>query len=418
MNTILAVVNSMSYIKRTLEKKVFEISREYSCLLLIGPRQVGKSTMLEHLMEGTPRTKVSLDDTEDRKLAKTDPALFLELHPAPVLIDEVQYAPELFSYIKIRVDNGALPGSYWLTGSQSFRLMELAQESLAGRTAILHMSALSQSELYGDGETSPLSLKLSSLQSRKEHLAPANVLEMYQRIWQGAMPGHRSGKFTDRDVFYSSYIQSYIDRDVSDMIQGVDKLMYADFIRAAACRAGQMLNIHDIASDVGVSDDTAKRWLQVMEKSEVIFYLRSYSNNLLKRTVKTPKMYFFDTGLVAYLTRYSNPEILMNGAMNGAILENYTVAEIVKTYHNSAKECIMHYYRDKDYNEIDLVIESDGELHPLEIKKTVNPGTELVSAFKILDNSSVPRGVGAILCMRHELSAIDRKAYVVPIWMI
>lgn len=408
----------MSYIQRTLEKKVLEISREYSCLLLIGPRQVGKSTMLEHLMEGTPRTKVSLDDTEDRKLAKTDPALFLELHPAPVLIDEVQYAPELFSYIKIRVDNGALPGSYWLTGSQSFRLMELAQESLAGRTAILHMSALSQSELYGDGETSPLSLELSSLQSRKEHLAPANVLEMYQRIWQGAMPGHRSGKFTDRDVFYSSYIQSYIDRDVSDMIQGVDKLMYADFIRAAACRAGQMLNIHDIASDVGVSDDTAKRWLQIMEKSEVIFFLRPYSNNLLKRTVKTPKMYFFDTGLVAYLTRYSNPEILMNGAINGVILENYTVAEIVKTYHNSGKECIMHYYRDKDSNEIDLVIESDGELHPLEIKKTVNPGTELVSAFKVLDKASVSRGVGAILCMRHELSAIDRKAYVVPIWMI
>ena len=418
MNTILAEVNSMSYIQRTLEKKVLEISREYSCLLLIGPRQVGKSTMLEHLMEGTPRTKVSLDDTEDRKLAKTDPALFLELHPAPVLIDEVQYAPELFSYIKIRIDNGALPGSYWLTGSQSFRLMELAQESLAGRTAILHMSALSQSELYGDGETSPLSLELSSLQSRKEHLAPANVLEMYQRIWQGAMPGHRSGKFTDRDVFYSSYIQSYIDRDVSDMIQGVDKLMYADFIRAAACRAGQMLNIHDIASDVGVSDDTAKRWLQIMEKSEVIFFLRPYSNNLLKRTVKTPKMYFFDTGLVAYLTRYSNPEILMNGAINGAILENYTVAEIVKTYHNSGKECIMHYYRDKDSNEIDLVIESDGELHPLEVKKTVNPGTELVSAFKVLDKASVSRGVGAILCMRHELSAIDRKAYVVPIWMI
>ncbi len=296
--------------------------------------------------------------------------------------------------------------------------MELAQESLAGRTAILHMSALSQSELYGDGETSPLSLDLASLQKRKKHLASANVLEIYERIWNGAMPGHRSGKFTDRDVFYSSYIQSYIDRDVSDMIPGVDKLFYADFIRAAACRAGQMLNIHDIAADVGISDDTAKRWLQIMEKSEVIFYLRPYSNNLLKRTIKTPKIYFFDTGLVAYLTRYSSPEILMNGAINGAILENYTVAEIMKTYHNSAKECILHYYRDKDSNEIDLVIESDGELHPLEIKKTVNPGTELVSAFKILDKASVPRGAGAILCMRPELSAIDRKAFVVPIWMI
>ena len=408
----------MAYIKRTLEKKIIEISREYSCLLLTGPRQVGKSTMLEHLMEGTPRAKVSLDDAENRRLAKNDPALFLELHSAPVLIDEVQCAPELFSYIKIRVDNGAAPGSYWLTGSQSFRLMELAQESLAGRTAIVHMSALSQSELYGDGETLPLSLELSALQSRKEHLSPANVAQIYERIWNGGMPGHRSGKFTDRDVFYSSYIQTYIDRDVSDMIPGVDKLLYADFIRAAACRAGQVLNVHDIASDVGVSDDTARRWLQVMERSEVIFYLRPYSNNLLKRTVKTPKMYFFDTGLVAYLTRYSDPEILMNGAINGAILENYTVAEIVRTYHNCAKECILHYYRDKDSNEIDLVIESDGMLHPLEIKKSVNPGTELAGTFKILDKASVKRGVGAILCMRQELSAIDRNTYIIPIWMI
>lgn len=192
--------------------------------------------------------------------------------------------------------------------------------------------------MYGDGETSPLSLELSELQNRKEHLTPATIQEMYERIWKGSMPGHRSGKYTDRDVFYSSYIQSYIDRDVSDIIPGVDKLLYADFIRAAACRAGQMLNIHEIAADIGVSDDTAKRWLQVMEKSEVIFYLRPYSNNLLKRTIKTPKMYFFDTGLVAYLTRYSSPEILMNGAINGAILENYTVAEIIKTYHSKSRK--------------------------------------------------------------------------------
>lgn len=408
----------MNYIRRTLEKIITQVNAEYSCLLLVGPRQVGKTTMLEHLMEGSPRTKVTLDDLEARRLAKAEPALFLELHPAPVLIDEVQYAPELFSYIKMKVDNGAAPGSYWLTGSQSFRLMALAQESLAGRTAILHMSALSQTEMYGDGQTSPLSLDLSSLQARKEHLTPASVQEMYERIWHGGMPGHRSGRFTDRDIFYSSYIQSYIDRDVSDMIPGVNKLLYADFIRAAACRAGQMLNVHDIALDVGVSDDTAKRWLQVLEKSEVIFYLRPYSNNLLKRTIKTPKMYFFDTGLVAYLTRYSSPEILMNGAINGAILENYTVAEIMKTYHNCAKDCILHYYRDKDSVEIDLVMESDGELHPLEIKKTVNPGAALGNALKVLDKASIPRGTGAILCLRQDLSAMDQRTYVVPIWMI
>jgi len=408
----------MAYIHRTLEQKIMDISRDYSCLLLIGPRQVGKTTMLEHLMEGSGRQKVTLDDVENRRLAQSDPALFLEMHPAPVLIDEVQYAPQLFSYIKINVDNGAAPGSYWLTGSQAFQLMELAQESLAGRTAIVHMSALSQSELYGDGTTEPLSLKLEKLNRRKEHLSSCNSMEMFERIWNGGMPGHRSGRFTDRDVFYSSYIQTYINRDVSDMIPGVDKLLFADFIRAAACRVGQMLNTHDIAQDVGVSDDTAKRWLQVLEKSEVVFYLRPYSNNLLKRTVKTPKMYFFDTGLAAYLTKYSNPEILMNGAINGAILENYTVAEIRKTWLNSAKECLLHYYRDKDTNEIDMVIEADGELHPLEIKKSTNPGTELASAFKVLDKGSVPRGAGAILCLREEISAIDRNTFILPIWMI
>ena len=408
----------MRYIKRTLEKKILEISEDYSCLLLIGPRQVGKTTMLEHLMEGTNRKKVSLDDTENRKLAKTDPGLFLELHPAPILIDEVQYAPELFSYIKIKADNGAAPGSYWLTGSQAFHLMELAQESLAGRAAIIHMSALSQSELYGESWAEPLSLTLEHLNERIPHLKPCTSLEMYERIWNGGMPGHRSGKYRDRDVFYSSYIQSYINRDVTDIIPGVDKLQFADFIRAAACRVGQMLNVHDIAQDVAVSDETAKRWLQVLEKSEVIFYLRPYSNNLLKRTVKTPKMYFFDTGLVAYLTKYTSPQILENGAINGAILENYTVAEIRKTWLNNAKECILHYYRDKDSNEVDMVIESDGELHPLEIKKSTNPGTELASAFKVLDKGSVPRGAGAIFCLRETLSAIDRNTFIVPIWMI
>lgn len=408
----------MEYIKRSFENKFLELNEEYSCLLLIGPRQVGKSTMLEHLMEGTNRKTVTLDDLSERKLAKTDPGLFLEMHPAPVLIDEIQYAPELFSYIKIAIDKGAPAGSYWLTGSQAFRLMDLAQESLAGRTAILHMSALSQSEMYSGKATTPFTVDLPELMKRKDGLTSATATEMYERIWKGGMPGLAGGKFKDRDVFYSSYISTYIDRDVSDMVDGIDKLMFADFIRAAACRAGQMLNIHDIASDVGVGDETAKRWLTVLEKSEVIFFLRPYSNNLLKRTIKTPKMYFFDTGLVAYLTKYVSPDILMNGAMNGAILENYVVSEIRKTYFNNAKEPILHYYRDKDSNEIDLVMEQGGELHPLEIKKTSNTGSELVGAFKILDKASVPKGTGAILCLREEMSAINRENLIVPIWMI
>ena len=360
-----------------------------------------------------PFRSLNADSTKGRQVF-----LYLNVDHAPVLIDEVQYAPELFSYIKIAVDNGAAPGSYWLTGSQAYRLMELAQESLAGRTAIFHMSALSQAELCGAVEVSPFSLELDELQKRKDLLSPATPNEIYQRIWDGALPGHRSGKYKDRDVFYSSYIQTYIDRDVTTDIPGVDKVMFADFIRAAACRSGQMLNLHDIAGDVWISDDTAKRWMKELEKSGIVFFLHPYSNNLLKRTIKTPKMYFFDTGLVCYLTRYSSPEILMNGAINGAILENYVVSEIIKTYSNSAKDCLLHYYRDKNSNEIELIMESDGQLHPIEIKKSINPPIQITRAFKLLDKASVPRGTGAIICLRETLSAIDSSTYIVPVWMI
>lgn len=407
----------MNYIKRDLEDKILSLSEEYSCLLITGPRQVGKTTVLRRLM--TPeRSYVTLDDLEERRMAKNDPALFLQVHDIPIFIDEVQYAPELFSYIKIAIDNGAAPGSFWLTGSQAFKMMELAQESLAGRVAILHMPSLSQHEIYGSGQNTPFTVDLAALKARKNIGTTVNMTGIYERIWKGSLPGYVSGKFTDRNVFYSSYLQTYIDRDVSEIVALADRLQFQDFIRAAACRAGQMLNIHDIAQDVGVSDDTAKRWLQVLEKSDIIFYLRPYSNNLLKRTIKTPKMYFFDTGLVSYLTRYTSPEILQNGAINGAILENYVVSEIIKTYHNAAQDCLLWYYRDKSSNEIDMVIENNGQLHPLEIKRSVNPGSELIGAFSVLDKGSVPRGKGALICMRPELSAINADNYIVPIWMI
>lgn len=407
----------MAYIRRDLEEKIIALSKEYSCILITGPRQVGKTTVLRQLMDRN-REYVTLDDLEERGLAKRDPAMFLQMHTTPVMIDEVQYAPELFSYIKMEIDKGAVPGTYWLTGSQAFELMELAQESLAGRAAILHISGLSQHEIYGSGDCMPFTLELAALKAREKTGVPADISEIYERIWKGSMPGLVSGKFSDRDVFYSSYLQTYINRDVKEQILLSDSLLFRDFVRAAACRAGQMLNVHDIAQDVGVSDDTAKRWLQVLEKSDVIFYLRPYSNNLLKRTVKTPKMYFFDTGLVAYLTRYSSAEILANGAINGAILENFVVAELLKSYSNNARECLLWYYRDKSSNEIDIVIESNGKLHPLEIKRSVNPGSELIGTFGLLDKASVPRGTGAVLCMRPTLTAINSENYIVPIWMI
>ena len=407
----------MNYIKRDIEKIILEISLSYSAILVTGPRQIGKTTTLRHLINDG-RNYVTLDDLEARRMAQSDPELFLSIYKAPILIDEVQYAPQLFSYIKIAVDNGAAPGSYWMTGSQAFRLMELAQESLAGRVAILHMSSLSQHEIYGSGEHKPLEIDISKLQERASAGTKTDINGIYERIWKGSLPGSISGKYPNRDVFYSSYLQSYVQRDIGDMVDRIDTLLFADFVRAAACRAGQMLNTHDIAMDVGVTDDTARRWLRLMEQSGIIFYLRPYSNNLLKRTIKTPKMYFFDTGLVAYLTKYSSPEILMNGAINGAILENYVVAETIKSYTNNGKECFIHYYRDKDTKEIDMVIESDGQLHPFEIKKSSSPKAELAGIFKVLDSGSVPRGVGAIVCTKEDFSAIDRSTLIVPIWMI
>lgn len=407
----------MPYIKRDLEEKILSLSKEYAAILITGPRQVGKTTVLRQLMQEN-RGYVTLDDLEDRAMARNDPALFLQLHGRPILIDEVQYAPQLFSYIKIEIDNGAAPGSFWLTGSQAFHMMELAQESLAGRVALLHMPSLSQHEIYGSGFASPFSIQLDSLKERAKTHTPADLHEIYHRIWKGSMPGLISGRFSDRDVFYSSYLQTYIERDVSELVNLTDKLIFRDFIRSAACRVGQILNIRDIAQDVGVSNDTAKRWLQVLEKSDIIFYLRPYSNNLLKRTIKTPKLYFFDTGLVSYLTKYSSPDVLANGALNGQILENYVVSELLKTYQNHAKECLLWYYRDKEMREIDMIIESDGILHPLEIKRSVNPGKELIRAFDILDKGRVPRGKGALLCMRPALSAVDSDNYVIPIWMI
>jgi len=407
----------MAYINRDLEEKIVSASKEYACILITGARQVGKSTVLNRLMDDN-RKEVSLDDMEERRLASKDPALFLQLHSLPILIDEVQYAPELFSYIKMAIDKGAEPGSFWLTGSQPFKLMQLAQESLAGRIAIIHMPSLSQHEIYGVGKTEPFSIKLDKLKKRSKINKPATLNEIYRRIWSGSMPGHISGKYTDRDLFYSSYLQTYIERDVKEIADIDDTMLFSDFIRSAACRAGQMLNVSDIARDVGISNDTTKRWLKILEKSDIIFFLRPYSNNLLKRTIKTPKMYFYDTGLVAYLTRYSSPEILASGAINGAILENYVVSEVIKTYHNDAKECLMWYYRDTNSSEIDLVIESDGLLHPIEIKRTASPGTELIRAFKLLDKASVPKGKGAVICMKETLSAIDSDNYIVPVWMI
>ncbi len=407
----------MNYINRGLEKVVSEVTKEYPVVLVTGPRQVGKTTMLRKLMEGTDRSYVSLDDLNERNLAKTDPELFLQLHKPPVLIDEVQYAPELFPYIKIHVDKNHKPGAFWLTGSQVFMLMRGVQESLAGRIAVLSLTSLSQSEIE-EGETEPFTITLDSLTGRSKGRKPVDIKEIFERIFRGTMPAVVSGQNSNRQIFYSSYLTTYLERDVKELSDAIDSLKFLRFITAVAARCSQMLNVADIAQDADINQKQAKDWLGILETLGIIFYLHPYSNNLLKRLVKTQKLYFYDTGLVCYLTKWSNAETLESGAMNGAILENYVVAEIRKTYLSHGEEPFMYYYRDKDAKEIDMVLEHDGVLNPIEIKKTSNPGTELIKPFQLLDRSSTPRSNGAVICMRPELSMIDRENFIVPIWVI
>lgn len=408
------------YITRHMEKPVMELNEQYPVLLLTGPRQVGKTTMLEHLIEveGKGRKKVSLDDLTLRELAKTDPKMFFQLYQPPLLIDEVQYAPELFPYIKIMVDERHQPGDFWLTGSQLFKMMEGVQESLAGRVALLHLSPLSQSEIMKRPPEPPFSLELPLLSERQNGRQILNTPEVFQRIHQGGMPALVTGTYSNASIFYSSYIDTYMERDVRRLSNDIDSLKFLRFLRSVAARTSQQVNYKGIADDAEIDQTTAKNWLHVLEALGIIFLLEPYSNNVLKRTVSTPKLYFYDSGIVCYLTRWSSPETAMEGAMSGALLENYTVAEIIKTYQNAGQEPFLYYYRDKDAREIDLILERDGKLFPIEIKKMASPPKKLTKVFDLIDKSPLQRGTGAILCMADQLGAFDQNNLIVPISLI
>lgn len=407
----------MKYIKRHIEKLFSELNKEYPAILITGSRQVGKTTMLEKLIEeeGKMRGYVSLDDLHERDMAKNDPKMFLQIHKPPVCIDEVQYAPELFTYIKIHVDKYHNPGDFWLTGSQIFRLMKGVQESLAGRIAILHLSPLSQQEICS-GSDIPFRIDMEQL--RERHNVFDNVQDIFERIYKGGMPAIVNGKYENSNIFYSSYIETYLERDVRELSGAIDPLKFFRFITAAAARTSQLVNYKAIADDCDMDQVTVKAWLRILETLGIIFYLHPYSNNVLKRTIKTPKLYFYDTGLVCYLTKWSSPETAMAGAMSGALVENYVISEIIKSYHNSGLEPYIYYYRDKDGKEIDIVMERDGILYPAEIKKTAMPDKRLTRVFNVLDKPPIQRGMCAVICMSDKLSAFDINNLIVPVGML
>jgi predicted AAA+ superfamily ATPase len=410
----------IEYINRHIKDTFLRASAEYPALLLTGPRQTGKTTMLKRLTENQKRkrTYVSLDDYDALTLATGDPVMFFQIYKPPLLIDEVQYAPNLFTGIKRLIDKGANPGDFWMTGSQLFRMMKGVHESLAGRLALFHLSTLSQQEIYPNFKPGAYKSDYQFLLSRQKKTPSLTALDIYERIFNGSMPALISGKFTDRELYYSSYVKTYLERDIRDIAPGIDFLKFTGFIKAAAARTAQLVNYKHIADDAEINQETAKGWLQLLETLGIIFFIRPYHHNVLKRMIKTPKLYFYDTGLAAFLTKWNSAQTLMNGAMNGAILENYCVSEIVKGYESTGRESALYFYRDKDSKEIDLLLERDGMLEPLEIKKTATPSIGMISAFTALEKPPFRRGTGAIICLSEQLGAFDRNNLIVPVGLL
>jgi predicted AAA+ superfamily ATPase len=407
-------------LERTLKTYIEKTSTGFPVLLLTGMRQVGKTTLLSSMAE-PERRYVSLDDIAIRAFARKDPDGFIKQYHPPCIIDEAQYAPELFTYIKIWVDEqkraGNKPqGAFWLTGSQQYHLMKGVQESLAGRIALIDMLGLSLKESSGKGGESQPFLPSPALLSVQTGATNFNQLEMFTHIWRGSFPEPIVDTTVERETFYRAYIRSYIERDVKDFHGLRDDLSFHDFIRAAAARTGNLLNLSDLCRDVGIDIQTAKNWLSILERSGIIKLLEPYSPNITQRIIKTPKLFFMDTGLAAYLTGWDTPKSLMLGAQNGAMLETWAFGEILKSYWHNGKDVNIFFYRDKNQKEIDFVIEKNMTLYPIEIKKTASPSAADVKNFSVLKQLGKETGTGAVLCLRPTPLPLERDIVSFPLW--
>lgn len=400
------------FIPRTIITATKKALSTFPVVLITGPRQVGKTTMLKQNFAATYKY-ISLDDLDYRALAKTDPKLFLATFSAPVIIDEIQYAPELFSCIKQIVDEQHTNGLYILTGSQKFHLMRNVSESLAGRVAVLDMLGLAGAEIEQRTSNIFLPNKIDVAVKTTDTL-----MSIYQRIWTGAFPAFYANANLDRDMFYKSYIATYIKRDIMDITKVTNESTFMIFLRALAARTGQLLNMAAIGNDVGIDNKTVKTWLSLVETSGLIYLLQPYHTNLTKRIIKTPKLYFLDTGLCCFLTKWTSVATLEAGNMNGAILETYIFQEILKSYWNAGKAESLYFYRDKEQKEIDLLIEQDGILYPIEIKKTATPSNTAVKNFPALLKLGVKVGHGAVICLVNNPIPLSKDVTAVPIGMI
>jgi predicted AAA+ superfamily ATPase len=395
---------------RTLSKVIARAGENFKVVMLTGMRQVGKTTLLRELAGG--RVYLTLDDPRTLKSAKEDPYLLFESHKPPLLIDEAQYAPELFSHVKMLVDGSDRTGQVWMTGSQQFLMMKGVSESLAGRMALIDLLGFS---LYERENKALLQEPFLPSAQPSAVLPRRSAAETFEIIWKGSFPGLVTKTDGDWGLFYSSYVKTYLERDVRQLVNVGNELAFHNFLRVMAARTGQELNLSTVAGEAGVTVNTAKSWLSVLKTSGIVYLLQPYHPNVTKRVVKRPKLYFLDTGLAAYLTDWGTPAQLMAGAMGGAIFETFVFGEILKSYVHNGRQPSFYYYRDTNKAEIDLIIAQNGALHPVEIKKTATPDKHMVKNFDLLTNLGKP-GYGALVCLTNEPFPLTKTASALSVW--
>ncbi|MBR1866102.1 MAG: ATP-binding protein [Lachnospiraceae bacterium] len=417
------------YIDRSLEHIIQKTGQSFKAVLVTGPRQVGKSTILRHLF--SEKKYITLDDPTILLESKQEPGLFFKNNRPPILLDEIQYNTDLFPYIKMECDRTEEAGRFFLTGSQQYHLMQGVSESLAGRIAILELSGLSLRELQGNHFSTPFVPSEEYIRERQTSFS--HVDDIWEIIHRGSYPALQNPD-VDWQLFYGSYLQTYMERDINQLGKVQDKLKFTQFLTAMAARTGQMLNYSTVAEEVGVSLATIKNWTSLLETSGILYMLQPFSNSALHRATKTPKIYFRDTGLVCFLTKYQTPDTAKNGALAGNLFETFVVSEILKSYSNAGRDYrfSISYYRGKDKirkktdgetaskeAEIDLIIEENGTLYPVEIKLSANPKLSMTNAFDVLDKiPQKKRGTGAIICLYDEVLWLKDHIVALPVEFI
>lgn len=405
-------------IKRTILKEIELSVKSRPVTLITGARQVGKSTLAQLFMKDG-FSYVSLDNSRERELAKKDPNMFLELHPWPLIIDEVQRAPELFEAIeeivnREKMSNPRNYGMYIITGSQMYKLMNNVTESMAGRVSIIHMVPLSRSEIL-DREERVFDFNLKEI-SKRALANPLSVKSLFKDIVHGYYPELYSNELLTSEKFYSDYVESYIERDVSDMLNVKDKFAFRRFMELMASLTGEELVYDNISKIIGVDNKTINAWISFLIAGDIIYLLEPYSEfSITKRISKRPKVYFTDTGLASYLVKINSAETLESSFLGGRFVETYIINELRKSYLNNGKNPNFYYYRDNNMNEIDLIIIEDGKMHRIECKSGIKFNMGSVKGFKQVEKTNYKLSLSGIICNTDAIYPLDENIYVIPI---